>query len=84
MDFREKIKAPFTLDPPTKLIIDIQGGLQDIFALYCANSIIQADSLNVNIIGITCTAGINKVEDAAKDALAANYLMKKKIPVFLG
>ena len=41
MDFRESIKKPFVLDPPTKIIVDVQGGLQDILAIYCAHQVIE-------------------------------------------
>ncbi len=40
MQFRNNIKTPFTLDPPRKIIIDTQGGLQDILAIVFANKLI--------------------------------------------
>ena len=40
MNFRDSIKKPFSLVPPSKIIVDIQGGLQDILAVYSANRII--------------------------------------------
>lgn len=40
MQFRNNIKTPFTLSPPSKLIIDTHGGLQDILAIVLAHRLI--------------------------------------------
>lgn len=81
---RSSTKKPFKLEPPSKLIIDTHGGLQDILAIVFAYQYIKKNGNNQEIIGITCVTGKNPVDDAIKSALVANKILGAKIPVYRG
>jgi inosine-uridine nucleoside N-ribohydrolase len=65
-----------------KLIIDTQGGVEDIVALVYA--IKAAQQKNIEIVGITCTNGRRTVEAAATDALIAVVATDSDIPIYKG
>ena len=41
MKFRNSQKKPFKLEPPSKIIIDTHGGLQEILAIVFAHNLIN-------------------------------------------
>lgn len=87
MNLRNSLKIDFPLNvssTPSKIIIDTHGGLQDIIAIVFAYLYIKKAGLKIEIIGITCVAGKNSLENAVKSALVANKLLGAKIPVYKG
>ena len=70
--------------PITKVVIDTQGGLQDILAIVVAHKIAQKNGNVPEIVGITCVAGKNSLDQAVSSALAVNHILGTKIPVYRG
>ena len=64
------------------LILDTQGGQEDILALVVALKLAQ--HYDRVVLGITCVAGRRKLEESVRDALIAQQIAGTKFPVYIG
>lgn len=64
------------------IILDTQGGHEDVIALVAAlNLAAQNDRI---VLGITCVAGKRNLEKCVRDALIAQQIAGSWVPVFKG
>jgi inosine-uridine nucleoside N-ribohydrolase len=81
MHVRE-MREIFVPEQDKYLILDIQGGQEDVLALVAALKL--AHHYDRVVLGITCVAGRRKLEESVRDALLAQQIAGTKFPVYKG
>lgn len=64
------------------IILDTQGGQEDVVALIAALNMAAKEDRTV--LGITCVGGRRKIENCVNDALVAQQIAGTSVPVFKG
>ena len=59
MILREGLQKDINIKLPQKIIIDTDGGFQDMLSIIAAQRILERTSSKTEIIGIICTHGKN-------------------------
>jgi len=76
------MREMFVPEQDKYLILDTQGGHEDILGLVVALKLAQR--YNRIVLGITCVAGRRNLDEAARDALLAQQIAGTKFPVYKG
>jgi inosine-uridine nucleoside N-ribohydrolase len=81
MKFREKCVVTVS-ECDKYIILDTQGGYEDVVAL--ASALRLAQRYYKVVLGISCVAGRRKMDDCVRDALIAQQIAGTDVPVFKG